>query len=656
MSRLSNSEEAKKILPFFADETGVLSLLLDTEGRIVFVNKDMEELTGYSLVEIKGTLFWEAVLAEDESSLFGLFFNSMERHELPYTYENYLQAKDGRLVSVIWTQSVISYEDHEYFLITGIDISEKKQEELKLIEQDKKIQNILEASPLGLIITDQESRVKKWNFAAENIFGWKEKEVLGKPNPALPMEQGSEHLILYEHAKQGSSIAGYETKGYTADGRSIDIDFSIAPLLDFEGKVQELVILVLDISPRKQAEEALKENERRLAEAYNLLDEKVNKAIEIHNRILPQTIPQPEGLSIDVHYQPAAKMGGDYYNFIELDNILIFYLTDVMGHGMDGAMINVFAKEAISSYINLNPDNPAPSQILDHLDNQYRQNNYPDDQLICAFMGVLDLESMVLTYSSAGFQIQPLVKLSDGTRDVLTCEGLFISNLVPKEVMVFEERQIQLTPKTTMLIATDGLAEQENGGEIFHDYYEDIFYEHSDLPPEVITCAINNHFCIFNNNSPVGSDDISYMVLQVDQEEDEKEGKYYFEIASDLKELETLYQQVSKVIQDFFEQDAFCDQNDFLACLHELMVNAIEHGNKFDKNKMVTLSLTLTHNYILAKVEDEGEGFNWCEKINKPVSLDDSSDRGRGVSLTCTLAGGNLYYNKKGNKAILLVR
>jgi len=88
--------------------------------------------------------------------------------------------------------------------------------------------------------------------------------------------------------------------------------------------------------------------------------------------------------------------------------------------------------------------------------------------------------------------------------------------------------------------------------------------------------------------------------------------------------------------------------------LHELVTNAMEHGNQFDPDKKVTINLTLTPQFVAAQVEDEGEGFNWCEKINKPLNIEDITERGRGIPLTNLLVR-NLFYNTAGNRATLVI-
>ncbi len=126
-----------------------------------------------------------------------------------------------------------------------------------------------------------------------------------------------------------------------------------------------------------------------------------------------------------------------------------------------------------------------------------------------------NLETSKFYYSSAGVQTKPLVRMGNGEKKKLYTDGLLISNTIPLEILRFEEQTLALTPGTTIFITTDGLPEQDNGEEWFINYYKDIFYENSHLTPDAIVPVINLEFYLFNNNSPVGDDDITYLILQV---------------------------------------------------------------------------------------------------------------------------------------------
>lgn len=77
-----------------------------------------------------------------------------------------------------------------------------------------------------------------------------------------------------------------------------------------------------------------------------------------------------------------------------------------------------------------------------------------------------------------------------------------------------------------------------------------------------------------------------------------------------------------------------------MIAITEAVNNAIRHGNKEDKSKLVRLSLILDNNHVRFIVEDEGEGFNY-EDLNDPTAPENlDKPGGRGIFLMKHLSDG----------------
>jgi len=136
---------------------------------------------------------------------------------------------------------------------------------------------------------------------------------------------------------------------------------------------------------------------------------------------------------------------------------------------------------------------------------------------------------------------------------------------------------------------------------------------------------------------------------EADSRLEKEEGtKTFLRIYSDLENLHSLHEKLRKITAEFPYQDIL------LTCLHELVVNAMEHGNRFDPNKQITIELLVTTEYVLADIEDEGAGFDWYQKIDEPMDIENCEERGRGISMV-QLLGGYLCYNHDGTRATLLI-
>lgn len=363
-------------------------------------------------------------------------------------------------------------------------------------------------------------------------------------------------------------------------------------------------------------------------------------------RTLPKELPAVKGISLAARYQPAAELGGDFYDVIHMGRKMIIYLSDVTGHGVDGAMLSMFVKHTIKGYLTFSPEERVqPGEILRYLSAQFRQKSLSEEYFICIFLAVLDLETMELTYTAAGFQDMPLVSLGQGEQQRLVSKGLFLSSAFPEELLNLQEDSIYLTPGSTLFLNTDGLTEQAARGVHYGERLPGVFFENCHLPPQTIAQIVCDDFKFFNGGTLQSNDDITFLILQRDPNPKKEE---HLELASDLVELKELRKKIYPFLGDCKAADLF------LACLHELVSNAIEHGNRFDPNKGVSLELVRTEHSIQACIEDQGEGFNWQEYSDKPLELDGIKERGRGIALV-RICCKHLFYNDKGNRATFFI-
>jgi PAS domain S-box-containing protein len=120
------------------------------------------------------------------------------------------------------------------------------------------LQSLIAASPRAIFTLDLQDRVKIWNPAAEQMFGWTEAEVLECPNPVISEESVAEYKAIRESVLQGITPPSLEIRRQKKDGSPIDIVFSAAPLTDSEDKISGLVAVVADISEQKRQAEQVR--------------------------------------------------------------------------------------------------------------------------------------------------------------------------------------------------------------------------------------------------------------------------------------------------------------------------------------------------------------------------------------------------------------
>ncbi len=141
---------------------------------------------------------------------------------------------------------------------------EKRRAEEALRESRETLGALIQASPVAICALDPDSNVRMWNPAAERIFGWREEEVLGRPLPTVPDGKEDEHRALRQLVVDGGASTELQVRRRRKDGSLIDISLSTAPLRDAQGVVSGIVGVMVDITEREQAGQALRQSQERL--------------------------------------------------------------------------------------------------------------------------------------------------------------------------------------------------------------------------------------------------------------------------------------------------------------------------------------------------------------------------------------------------------
>ncbi|MCC6455873.1 MAG: PAS domain S-box protein [Caldilineaceae bacterium] len=155
--------------------------------------------------------------------------------------------------------------------------------EAELRAANDRLSAILKASPSGIIALDTQGLVQLWNPAAEQIYGYPAREVLGKPVPDLQVPGDLDYDEIRRRVLSSEGLVGLETRRKRRDGSVIDVMISTAPLRDSNGAFAGTVALVRDITERKQAEAEVRrlnqELEARVAERTAHLEHQIAERV-----------------------------------------------------------------------------------------------------------------------------------------------------------------------------------------------------------------------------------------------------------------------------------------------------------------------------------------------------------------------------------------
>jgi PAS domain S-box-containing protein len=241
-------------------------IVTDFQGIIQRVNQAVETMLGYCQEELIGRHMAELTVPDAEHMAVAADMMGIMRLDgFVENYEAHVLKKDGTICTAEFSGT---YMHDEAGAVKGAigtlrDITERKKIELALQESEQRFRTIAELSPDAIFTTDDTFRIIFWNAAAEKIFGYAPHEILGKSAEML-MPTGRKGV----HAQRRDALLANNSspaKGSIIEAvalRTGQIEFPVEVSLTtwaVNGRTFYSMIL-RDITARKQAEQALKEN------------------------------------------------------------------------------------------------------------------------------------------------------------------------------------------------------------------------------------------------------------------------------------------------------------------------------------------------------------------------------------------------------------
>jgi PAS domain S-box-containing protein len=116
---------------------------------------------------------------------------------------------------------------------------------------------IVEHSDDAIIATAPDGTITSWNPAAEKIFGYPSKEIIGKSDQVLsPPDRSGEMSTILAKVRSGQSVDHLETMRVRKDGTVFPVSLSVSPIRDAEGTIDGASAILRDVSEAKAAFEA----------------------------------------------------------------------------------------------------------------------------------------------------------------------------------------------------------------------------------------------------------------------------------------------------------------------------------------------------------------------------------------------------------------
>jgi PAS domain S-box-containing protein len=165
----------------------------------------------------------------------------------------------GRRVHFKWLRSVDASLPSSLLIMSSDDSHDR---DARLRQSLAAFEQLVEATPVGIVVLDENKSVVLWNKAAEEIFGWTADEILGKPYPLVPPSEWNEFSKLFDRVMAGQGFRNIESTRRRKDNSEVALSMSTTPVRDSGGKPIAALALLNDLSQQRLLEEKLSERVR----------------------------------------------------------------------------------------------------------------------------------------------------------------------------------------------------------------------------------------------------------------------------------------------------------------------------------------------------------------------------------------------------------
>jgi PAS domain S-box-containing protein len=361
MSVLSPIEEKQAMLAAIIASTDDAIISKTLEGIITSWNPAAVEMFGYTEEEAIGKHI-SLVIPDDRLDEENFIISQIKAGKKVEHFETVRMAKDGKFLFLSLTISPILDGDGKVIGASKIarDISERK----KAQEKQAMLASIVAASDDAIISKTLQGIITSWNPAAERLFGFTEREAIGKHiSLIIPDDRLDEEIYIIGEVSRGAKVDHFQTIRKTKRGKLVPLSLTVSPVIDESGNIIGASKIARDIS----AEQASQQETTRLYEHLKVLNVKKDDFIALASHELKTPLT-----SMSAYLQILARLEKDAKNKTFVDKLQhqLKKLSSLVDDLLDVSKIEAgklhFAKEdfdlrevieeAIDMIIHANPD------------------------------------------------------------------------------------------------------------------------------------------------------------------------------------------------------------------------------------------------------------------------------------------------------------
>jgi sigma-B regulation protein RsbU (phosphoserine phosphatase) len=231
-------------------------------------------------------------------------------------------------------------------------------------------------------------------------------------------------------------------------------------------------------------------------------------AVEVQNMLIPLRLHKETGVEIGARYLPHQNIGGDYFDFMRLnDKEFLWCIADVSGKGISAALLMANFQASLRAWATVEDD---LTNIVERL-NQIVIKNTKGEKFITLFLAKYNEETKRMNYINAGHN--PSILYSNGEAVQLklgtTMLGVF------DELPFINQGEVDIEPGSMIFNYTDGLLDYEPADTLVwnEDIMMDFLLQNGELTPDKFNQKILNQLSTLVKSKPI--DDVTLLTLRI---------------------------------------------------------------------------------------------------------------------------------------------
>jgi PAS domain S-box-containing protein len=274
---VTERKQAEMVIEKFFEQPMNLHIIAGFDGLINRVNMGWQIILGYSKNEVEGTIFFDLVHPEDQASTIEEM-KKLGKGESTSYFENRYRHKNGNYRLLAWS-AIASLKEQLVYAVAS-DITEAKRAKEGLRESEERFKDLANLLPQPVWETDFEGNFTYTNRAGYENLGYTPKDLEEGVfiTDVIAPEDRERIVANFGKTLRGIEFEDHEYTCITKDGRKVPALIYSSPIIK-DGEPSGIRGVALDITDRKQAEDALRESE----EQYRDVFENVSDFLYLHD-------------------------------------------------------------------------------------------------------------------------------------------------------------------------------------------------------------------------------------------------------------------------------------------------------------------------------------------------------------------------------------